>query len=90
MPFDLLNTIPLSRTKTLVNNLLMSNFNDRNLVLKLRIFKIVIFKCKMKRLQIPQKLVYEKLYEHEKFLRTRNCRLKFIKNLLPEKRKENM
>ena len=25
-PFDLLNTIPLSRTKTLVNNLLMSKF----------------------------------------------------------------
>ena len=25
-----------------------------------------------------------------KILRTRNCRRKFIKNLLPEKRKENM
>ena len=25
-PFDLLNTIPLTRTKTLVNNLLMRNF----------------------------------------------------------------
>ena len=44
----------------------------------------------MKRLQIPQKLVYEKFYEHEKVLRTRNCRRKFIKNLLPKKRKENM
>ena len=44
----------------------------------------------MKRLQIPQKLVYEKFYVHEKSLRTPNCRRKFIKNLLPEKRKENM
>ena len=43
----------------------------------------------MKRLQIPQKLVYENFYLHEKILGTRNCRLKFIKNLLFEKRKEN-
>ena len=40
----------------------------------------------MKRLQIPQKLVYEKFHVHEKILRTRNCRRKFIKNILPEKR----
>ena len=32
----------------------------------------------------------EKLYIHEKNLRTRNCRGKFFKNLVPEKRKENM
>ena len=38
----------------------------------------------MKRLQIPQKLVYKKFYLNEKILRTRNCRRKFIKNLLPE------
>ena len=44
----------------------------------------------MKRLQIPQKLVYEKFYKHEKILRKRNCRRKFIKYLLPEERKENM
>ena len=44
----------------------------------------------MKRLQIPQKLVYEEFYVYEKILRTRNCGRKFIKNLLPEKRKENM
>ena len=44
----------------------------------------------MKRLQTPQKLVYEKIYVHEKNLRTRNCRRRFIRNLLPEKRKENM
>ena len=44
----------------------------------------------MKRLQIPLKLVYENFYVHEKILGTRNCRLKFIKNLLFEKRKENM
>ena len=43
----------------------------------------------MKRLQIPQKLVYEKFYVHEKKLRIRNCRRGFIKNLLPKKRKEN-
>ena len=39
----------------------------------------------MNRLQIPQKPVYEQFYVHEKIVRTR----KFIKNLLPEKRKEN-
>ena len=44
----------------------------------------------MKRLQIPQKLAYKKIYVDEKNLRTRCCRRKFIKNLLPEKRKENM
>ena len=44
----------------------------------------------MKGLQIPQKLVYEKIYVHEKILRSRNFRRGFIKNLLPEKRKENM
>ena len=41
-------------------------------------------------MQIPQKLVYEKFYVHEKILRTQNCRRRSIKNLLPEKRKENM
>ena len=44
----------------------------------------------MKRLQIPQKLAYEKNYVLEKTLRTRNFRRGYIKNLLPEKRKENM
>ena len=44
----------------------------------------------MKRLQIPQKSVYEKFNVHETFLRTPHCRRKFIKNLLTEKRKENM
>ena len=48
------------------------------------------FKHKMKRPQIPQKLVYGKFYGHGKILRTRNCRRKFIKNLPPDKRKENM
>ena len=33
----------------------------------------------MKRFQIPQKLVYEKFYVHEKILPTRNCRGKLIK-----------
>ena len=44
----------------------------------------------MKILQIPQKLVHEKFYVHEKILPTRNCLRKFIKNLIPEKRKESM
>ena len=44
----------------------------------------------MERLQIPQNRVYEKFYVHEQILCTRNCRRKFIKNLLPEKPKENM
>ena len=34
--------------------------------------------------------MFEKFYVHEKILRARNCRCKFIKNLLPEKRKENI
>ena len=34
--------------------------------------------------------MHEKFYIHEQILRTRNCRRKFIKNVLPEKRKENM
>ena len=34
--------------------------------------------------------VYEKFYVHENILRTRNCRHEFIKNLPPEKHKENM
>ena len=44
----------------------------------------------MKRLQLPQKIVYEKLYVLEKNVRTRKCRREFIKTLLPDKRKENM
>ena len=49
----------------------------------------------MKRLQIPQKLLYKKFHVHKKILPTRNYtkilhyRRKFIKNVLPEKRKEN-
>ena len=39
----------------------------------------------MKRLQIPQKLVLENFYVHEKNLRTQSCLRKFIKNLLPKK-----
>ena len=57
---------------------------------KLRIFRNSNFKHTMKRLQIPQKLIYDKFYVHEKILRARNCSSKFIKNLLTEKRKENM
>ena len=41
-------------------------------------------------MQIPQKLVHKKFYVNEKILRTRNGRRRFIKNLLPEKSKENM
>ena len=39
---------------------------------------------------MPQKLGHERFYVQEKILRTQNCRRKFIKNLLPEERKENM
>ena len=41
-------------------------------------------------MKIPQKLVYKKFYVYEKILRTRNCRFKFIKSLLTEKRTESM
>ena len=39
-------------------------------------------------MEIPQKLGYEKFYANEKNLHTQNCSRIFIKNLLPEKRKE--
>ena len=42
----------------------------------------------MKRLQVTQKLTYERFYMHEKLLRTRNCRRKFIKNFLPKNAKK--
>ena len=41
-------------------------------------------------MQIPQNLMDEKFYVHEKILSIRNCRRNFIKNLLTEKSKENM
>ena len=41
-------------------------------------------------MQIPQKLVNEKFYVHEKILPIRNYHRKFIINLYPEKRKENI
>ena len=44
----------------------------------------------MKIEEMPQKRGHKKFYVLEKMLRTRNCRFKFIKNLLAEKRKENM
>ena len=53
-------------------------------------FRSSNFKHKMKRPQIPQKLVYGEFYVHEKIFLTRSCRRRFIKTLLPEKRKENM
>ena len=53
-------------------------------------FRNINFKHKMKRFQIPQNLVYEQFYVHEKILAARNGHRKFIKNLLPEKCKENM
>ena len=37
-----------------------------------------------------RKNLCEIFYKHEQILLTRNFRRKFIKNLLPEKRKENM
>ena len=44
----------------------------------------------MKRMEIPQKLGYDKFHVDEKNLRTQICRREFIKNLLLEKRKEHM
>ena len=38
----------------------------------------------------PAKTCARKFYVHEKNLRKRDCRRKFIKYLLPEKRRENM
>ena len=82
-------TIPLSTTKALANNLLMRRVLMKEQPrTKVKHFRNSNFKHKMKRLQIPQKLVQEKFYD--KILRTRNCRRKFMKNLYPEKRKENI
>ena len=47
-------------------------------------------KHKIERLSIPQELISDKFYIQEKLFRTQKCRRKFVKNLLPEKRKENM
>ena len=44
----------------------------------------------MKRVLIPQKLVYKKFYARNQILRAQNCCRKIVRNLLPEKRKENM
>ena len=38
----------------------------------------------------PAKTCVRKFYVHGQILLTRNCRREFVKNLLPEKRKENM
>ena len=61
-----------------------------NLEHNLRTFGKLILNTKWKDCKSRKKLVYGKFYVHEKILRTRNCRRKFIKNLLPKKRKENM
>ena len=51
---------------------------------KLRILEIVILNRKWEDCKSRKDLCTKKN------LRTRNCRRKFVKNLLPEKRKENM
>ena len=56
----------------------------------LSIFKIVILNTKRKDCKSGIKLLYVKFYLHQKNLRRRNCRRRFNKNLLPEKRKENI
>ena len=65
----------------LFNNLLTSKVTP--------IFEIVILDTKWKNCK-SRKFVHKKFYVHEKILRTRNGHCKFTKNLLPEKRKENM
>ena len=52
---------------------------------------MVILNIKSKDCKSHKNLCTKLVYVHEKILRTRNCRRKFIKNLLPKKkRKENM
>ena len=48
------------------------------------------FKLKIKTVQISQKRMYDKFYIQKHIIRAPNCRRKFIKNLLPEKCKENV
>ena len=49
----------------------------------LRFFEIVILNTKWEVCK-SRKTCIRKIYVHEKNLRTRNCRRKFIKNLFPD------
>ena len=48
------------------------------------------FKTQNEKTANPAKTCVRIFYVHEQILHAQNCRRKFIKNLLPEKRKENM
>ena len=73
----------MTRTKALVNNLLMSNLQQKsNLDYKSYTIEIVILNTKWKDCK--------SLLLTQKDLRTQNYHCEFIKNLLSEKRKENM
>ena len=61
-----------------------------NLEHKSHTFGIVILNIKRKDLKSRKNLCTDNFTYTKKILRTRNCRRKFIKILLPEKRKENM
>ena len=84
--FDLINTIPLMRTKALVNILLMSKFLWKsNLEHKLRVFEIVILNAKWKDCESRKSLrtkyftYTNKFYVHE--IAAENLsKIYFIKN----------
>ena len=83
-PFDLLNTILLTRTKTPVNNLSMNKFNER--ATKLGIFEVVVLNIKRKGCKSRKIFCTKILCTRKNFTYT-----KLHKNAaLPEKRKENM
>ena len=58
--------------------------------MKLRIFEVIILNKKWKDRKSRQTLCTKNFTYTKKILRRRNCRRKFNKTLLPEKRKENM
>ena len=86
-PFDLLNTILLTRTKTLVNNLIISNFQWKsNLEHKLHIFEIVILiinwkDYKSRRRFYTKNFTYtKKIYVHETAT-VKLSKIYFLKNV---------
>ena len=55
---------------------------------KLRTFVIIILNTNEKTGNLAKACI--RSWHREKNLRTRNCRRKFMKNLIPEKRKDNI
>ena len=84
LPFDLSNIIPLTRTKTLVSNLLMSKFKWKS-ILEHKGYSSS--KHKNDKTANPAKYYVQKVLR-TKIWYTQNCRRKFIKNFPEKQRKQ--